>query len=260
MTLETHSILIATGLIALACAAVVWAFGRISKVNSRLLFESQHDALTALHNRRYFTEHVLVSGGGQPFHGCVLLIDLDHFKRVNDTFGHAAADAVLAEVAVRMTSALLAKDLLVRWSGKEFLALLDPMSDAELNATTHRILNAIREEPVSWKGQKIQCTVSIGCARFPMRGTAVDVLLERAIGLVDKALYEAKRRGRNRACLLTLVAAKTARDLTAINADFAAAAANRKVLLVETITTVPATSSASVLRFPSGSAVHRWGA
>jgi diguanylate cyclase (GGDEF)-like protein len=259
--LQQQTILIATGLIGLACAALAWAFSRIRKANARLRFESQHDALTALHNRRYFNEQVLVPGGGAPFRGCVLLIDLDHFKRVNDTFGHPAGDAILAAVGNRMTKALRARDLLVRWGGEEFLALLDPMSDAELNATTHRILNAMREEPVSWNGQKIHCTVSIGCARFPMRGTAIPVSLERAIGLVDKALYEAKRRGRNRACLLTVVAAQTEQDLAEINADFAAAAADRKVLLVETITTGPATSSsASISGSPAGASVHRWGA
>jgi diguanylate cyclase (GGDEF)-like protein len=255
---KQQTILVATGLIALACAALAWAFGRIRKVNARLRFESQHDALTALHNRRYFNEQVLLPGGGAPFRGCVLLIDLDHFKRVNDTFGHPAGDAILAAVGKRLAKALRANDLLVRWGGEEFLALLEPMSDAELNATAHRILNAIREEPVSWNGERIHCTVSIGCARFPMRGATVPVSVERAIGLVDKALYEAKRRGRNRACLLTVVAAETERDLAAINAEFTAAIADRRVLLVETLTAGPPTSAVPSL--PGGSSVHRWGA
>lgn len=257
--LQQQTILIATGLIGLACAALAWAFGRIRKANARLLFESQHDALTALHNRRYFNEQVLVRSDGAPFQGCVLLIDLDHFKHVNDTFGHPAGDAILAAVGNRMTKALRASDLLVRWGGEEFLALLDPMSDAELNAATHRILSAIREEPVAWNGQTIHCTVSIGCARFPMRGAGVPVSLERAIGLVDQALYEAKRRGRNRACLLTAVTADTEEALAAIHEDFAAATADRRVMLVESITTGPAAASGAVAGLASGS-VHRLGA
>ena len=257
--LQKQTILIATGLIGLACAALAWAVSRIRKANARLLFESQHDALTALHNRRYFNEQVLIRGGGEPFQGCVLLIDLDHFKHVNDTFGHPAGDAILAAVGDRMTKALRASDLLVRWGGEEFLALLDPMSDAELNAATHRILNAIREEPMAWNGQKIHCTVSIGCARFPMRGVGVPVPLERAIGLVDQALYEAKRRGRNRACMLTAVTADTEEALAAINEDFAAATADRRVMLVESITTAPVTTTGPVSGLATGS-VHRLGA
>lgn len=256
--LQQQTMLIATGLIGLACAALAWAFRRIRKANARLLFESQHDALTALHNRRYFNEQVLMRDGGEPFQGCVLLIDLDHFKHINDTFGHPAGDAILAAVGHRMTKALRANDLLVRWGGEEFLALLDPMSDAELNAATHRILNAIREEPVAWNGQRIHCTVSIGCARFPLRGMGVPVSLERAIGLADQALYEAKRRGRNRACMLTGVTADTEQEFAAINEDFAAATADRRVLLVESITT-GAAASASVSGAGAAS-VHRLGA
>ena len=258
--LQQQTILVAMGLIGLACAALAWAVGRIRKANARLLFESQHDALTALHNRRYFNETVLVRGGGEPFQGCVLLIDLDHFKQVNDTFGHPAGDAILAAVGERMTRALRASDLLVRWGGEEFLALLDPMSDAELNAATHRILNAIREEPVAWNGQRIPCTVSIGCARFPIRGTEVAVSLERAIGLVDQALYEAKRRGRNRACLLTGVKADTEGELAAIHADFAAATGDRRVLLVESIATGVVGGAAAGVGGLTGAAVHRLGA
>lgn len=257
--LQQQTILIATGLIGLACAALAWAFGRIRKANARLLFESQHDALTTLRNRRYFNEQVLLHRGAEAFKGCVLLIDLDHFKRVNDTFGHPAGDAILATMGHRMTRALRDNDLLVRWGGEEFLALLDPMSDAELNAATHRILNAVRDEPVWWNGQSIHCTVSIGCARFPMRGADVPVALERAIGLVDKALYEAKRRGRNRGCQLTMVTAATERDLAAINADFTTATADRRVLLMETISTGSAIST-SLSSSTADSLVHRWGA
>jgi diguanylate cyclase (GGDEF)-like protein len=257
--LQQQTILVATGLIGLACAALTWAFSRIRKANARLLFESQHDALTSLHNRHYFNEQRLLRAGTEPFQGCVLLIDLDHFKHVNDTFGHPAGDAILATVGGRMSKALRAQDLLVRWGGEEFLALLDPMSDAELNSTTHRILNAIREEPVSWNGQRIHCTVSVGCACFPIRGAGVPVSLERAIGLADKALYEAKRRGRNRSCLLTAVVAETEQDLAAINADFAAATVDRRVLLVESITTGTTSTPASVSGLSDGSSKHRSG-
>lgn len=233
--LHQKTVLIATGLIGLACAALGWAFRRIRKVNARLLFESQHDTLTGLYNRRFFNEQVLAPGGDAAFRGCVLLIDLDHFKHINDTFGHPAGDAVLAAVGQRMMNALSRDSRLVRWGGEEFLALLDPMPDVQLNAIMHRVLSVIRDQPVAWNGQMIRCTVSIGCASFPVLGARARISLERAIGLVDKALYEAKRRGRNRACLLSVIDAASEQSFSAINADFAAALDDRRVLMVETI-------------------------
>jgi diguanylate cyclase (GGDEF)-like protein len=212
--LQQETVLVAAAVIALACAALAWAMRRIRKVNARLLFESQHDALTGLYNRRYFNEQILARSGNQPLRGCVLLIDLDHFKHINDTLGHPAGDAILAIIGKRLLSALREGDLLVRWGGEEFLALLGPMSDAELNEASQRVLQAIRDEPLHWNGTSLRCTVSIGCASFPVAGVPTQVTLERAISLVDKALYEAKRRGRNCACRLASATVATAQDLT----------------------------------------------
>src|ERR1700723_1841499 len=92
--------------IAFICAALVWAFARVSKVNERLRFSSEHDPLTGLSNRRYFNEQVLAGEGSRPVGGCVLLADLDHFKRINDTYGHPAGDAVLAAMSQRPSAAL----------------------------------------------------------------------------------------------------------------------------------------------------------
>jgi diguanylate cyclase (GGDEF)-like protein len=219
--------------IAVICAALVWAFARVSKANQRLRFSSEHDPLTGLSNRRYFNERVLAVDGGRPVGGCVLLADLDHFKRINDTHGHPAGDAVLAAMSQRLSAALRENDKLVRWGGEEFLAVLGPMTPAQADLTAERLLHAVRCEPVVWNGETIHCTISIGYANFPMPGSATDISLDSAISLVDKALYEAKRRGRDRACLIKVVSACNEKELTTISSEFESATTDRRVLLVE---------------------------
>jgi len=216
------------------CAALMWMFARVRKANNRLRFDSERDALTGLRNRRYFNEYVLSVDGARPVGGCVLLADLDHFKRINDTLGHPAGDAVLATVSHRLSAALRESDKLVRWGGEEFLAILDPITREQADSTVERLLQTVRRDPVLWSGQAIQCTISIGYAFFPMTGSVTEISLENAISLVDKALYEAKRRGRDRACLISSVSAVDERDLTVISAEFESAAADLRVLLVET--------------------------
>jgi diguanylate cyclase (GGDEF)-like protein len=219
--------------IAFICAALVWAFARVSKANERLRFSSEHDPLTGLSNRRYFNERVLAVDGGRPVGGCVLLADLDHFKRINDTYGHPAGDAVLAAMSQRLAAALRENDKLVRWGGEEFLAVLGPMTRSQADLTAARLLQAVRREPVVWNGHLIRCTISIGYASFPMEGSAADISLDSAISLVDKALYEAKRRGRDRACLIKLVSARDEKELTSISSEFESATTDRRVQLVE---------------------------
>ena len=219
--------------IAVICAALVWAFARVSKANERLRFSSEHDPLTGLSNRRYFNERVLAVDGARPVGGCVLLADLDHFKRINDSYGHPAGDAVLAAMSQRLAEALREHDKLVRWGGEEFLAVLGPMTPAQADLTAERLLQAVRREPVLWNGHLIRCTISIGYACFPMAGSATDISLDSAISLVDKALYEAKRRGRDRACLIKVVSARDEKDLTTISSEFESATTDRRVLLVE---------------------------
>jgi diguanylate cyclase (GGDEF)-like protein len=231
--LRQQLILAAALFIAFICAALVWAFARVSKANERLRFSSEHDPLTGLSNRRYFNERVLAVDGGRPVGGCVLLADLDHFKRINDTHGHPAGDAVLAAMSQRLSAALRENDKLVRWGGEEFLAVLGPMTPAQADMTAARLLQAVRREPVMWNGQMIRCTISIGYASFPMEGSATDISLDSAISLVDKALYEAKRRGRDRACLIKVVSARNERELTTISSEFESATTDRRVELVE---------------------------
>jgi diguanylate cyclase (GGDEF)-like protein len=231
--LRQQLILAGAVFIAFICAALAWAFARVSKANERLRFNSEHDPLTGLSNRRYFNERVLAVDGGRPVGGCVLLADLDHFKRINDTYGHPAGDAVLAAMSQRLAAALRDSDKLVRWGGEEFLAVLGPMTPAQADLTAQRLLHAVRREPVMWNGHMIHCTISIGYASFPMEGSTTDISLDSAISLVDNALYVAKRRGRDRACLIKVLSARDEKELTRISAEFESATTDRRVQLVE---------------------------
>ncbi len=219
--------------IACICGALLWAFTRVKKANDLLRFNGERDPLTGLHNRRYFNEQVLNIDGARPINGCVLLADLDHFKRINDTYGHPAGDAVLATLSRRLSAALRDTDKLVRWGGEEFLAVLDSITPEQANMTVERLLHAVRRDPIIWNGEAIRCTISIGYACFPMALASTDISLSSAISLVDKALYEAKRRGRDRACLIGSIRALDENGLAAISTEFDAAAADHRVALVD---------------------------
>jgi len=163
-----------------------WAFRGVRRSNRKLRFNSEHDPLTGLPNRRYFHENVLTRADASQFEGCVVIIDIDHFKRVNDLPGHQAGDHVLACVGRRLAAVLRESDILVRWGGEEFMAVLPPMDDAALSTTARRLLHAVSGESIGWQGKMIQCTTSIGYASFPMPQTGTSISLNRAISLADK--------------------------------------------------------------------------
>ena len=158
------------------------------------------DQLTGLHNRRYMESQLdalvrrAVVGGGDPV--ALLVIDIDHFKQVNDSFGHGVGDEVLREFAVRLASNVRAIDLAVRFGGEEFVVV---MPDTEL-AHAHRIAERIRRQvagsPFRVLGgeELLTVTISIGVAASLGEGDTPETLIRRA----DEAMYEAKDRGRNR--------------------------------------------------------------
>ena len=233
--LRQQMIVMAAALIVLACGALFWGMVRIRKVNVRLLHNMQHDSLTGLLNRRYFNEHILARQADRAYVGCLLLIGVDGAECINDAWGHAGGDGILSVIAKRLASALRDSDALVRWASEVFLVLTGPMSAAQLNLAVRRLLTALYSEPIAWNGHSVECTVSVGYASFPVEGAAVDISLDRAITLVDKALHQAKRQGGNRACLISRVSANSELELSAINAQFEVAASDRRVQLVETV-------------------------
>lgn len=156
---------------------------------------SRLDALTGLHNRRHLDEHLRATVSAAKRRKqwlAVLMIDVDHFKSVNDSLGHAAGDEVLCEVARRLTRALRAEDVAGRWGGEEFLVLL-PQTDAEGAVVVgERVRALVDKGPVRLADGEVPVTVSVGVAGG--LGPDGDDLVQRA----DTALYEAKAAGRNR--------------------------------------------------------------
>lgn len=160
------------------------------------------DPLTGLHNRRFLEQSIgadleLAARG----HGdlLVLIADLDHFKSVNDTYGHAAGDAVLVQLARVLLETFRSSDVVVRWGGEEFLVVVRFVARARAGELAEKLRAAVAGHPFALPdGTVLQRTCSIGVAAFPHSGSPAEPLAwERVVDLADAALYEAKRSGRN---------------------------------------------------------------
>jgi diguanylate cyclase (GGDEF)-like protein len=193
---------------------------------------SERDALTGLANRRQFREVMRVRGGERAFKGALLMVDVDHFKRVNDHHGHAAGDRVLVEVARRLGAAMRGDDLVARWGGEEFLAFAPNIEGAELDQLAERVRLAMNQAPVVLEnGSAIETTVSIGYAAFPLPTSHVPVTWEQAVNLADLSLYTAKNQGRNCAVGIVRTTALTSEALREVEADIARARQDGRVTL-----------------------------
>ncbi len=156
------------------------------------------DPLTGLMNRRAFVESVTKDRlrkelTQHPW--SFLLLDVDHFKRVNDTYGHDAGDAVLQGVATVLTKIARKTDCVARWGGEEFVVALVQTADAGARIAAERVRRAIAEARFALpNGETITATASVGLAS----ATGLDWNMDELIGRADKAMYSAKHRGRNR--------------------------------------------------------------
>ena len=155
------------------------------------------DALTGVLLRRPFLEraHLAlanVQAAQQP--AAVLMLDLDGFKRINDTLGHMAGDAVLQEVAHRVNRMVRPADLVGRFGGEEFICLLPGVDPADALGIAERMRESVAASPIIVNGRPVAQTVSIGLSAAPRDGHDLEALIAKA----DKALYSAKRGGRNR--------------------------------------------------------------
>jgi two-component system cell cycle response regulator len=156
------------------------------------------DSLTGLYNRRYFTAHLeglmtRIADGAQA--AAVLMIDVDFFKKINDTYGHAAGDTVLREVAIRLARNVRSFDLVARYGGEEFVVVMPETDMAVAAMVAERLRRRIACEPFPCGGTNaVEITISVGLAARALADDTAANVLKRA----DLALYRAKRDGRNR--------------------------------------------------------------
>lgn len=168
------------------------------KLLKRLYESSNRDALTGAYNRKHFDERLLSEMAYAARHKtstALLLFDIDHFKRVNDTYGHAAGDAVLRQVAGITSSRLRTEDVFARIGGEEFAVLLRGVNLAGCARLAERLRTSVSTVPTLFEGTPIPVTISLGCASLTCQeGCQADSLIRMA----DERLYRAKNSGRNR--------------------------------------------------------------
>lgn len=173
----------------------------ISSLHEQLREQALCDPLTGLYNRRYLDEFFArelarVQRENLPL--AVALIDLDHFKRLNDECGHLVGDDVLKAVAQHLLDNLRSTDAVFRIGGEEFLLILPGADPDEASARLQSICSQLAAREIATRGGDQRVTLSAGLAYWPQQGQALDELLHAA----DAALYQAKRTGRNRVCSL----------------------------------------------------------
>lgn len=169
---------------------------QLRQQNRELDILTRTDSLTGTFNRRHLDDGIAIAcrrARGEGAHAAVLMIDVDHFKEVNDRYGHQAGDQVLRTVAERLERCLRAGDMMGRWGGDEFLVVLSGTDRFDAVALGERLRAAVADEPVTTAGGLvIAVTISLGVATD--RSADPAVLIARA----DHALYQAKTAGRGR--------------------------------------------------------------
>lgn len=170
----------------------------LEKKQQELSYLATHDPLTGLRNRRAFLQeaaHELSRALRYPCETGVLVADLDHFKRINDLYGHPAGDAVLQHFAQLLQHQLRESDIAARLGGEEFIVLLPGTGAAGAAVVAEKIRQALAAAPVGHAGQPMEITVSIGVSSLPAHSVCT---IEALYAQADQALYAAKTGGRNR--------------------------------------------------------------
>lgn len=209
-TLQHYVLLLLLLVVFLILVIVALVHRRLRKDHTELTgvihdleIKSSKDPLTNLYNRRYFQEFIHDRQKVMEVRsGAIFLIDLDHFKQINDQYGHEVGDSVLRAIANTLMEVFREADMIVRWGGEEFLVFVPSVSDVKIEVIAQRVLQEIFSQKIPYYGGYLSVSASMGCAPFPLhyRDTIID--WKRLVNLIDMALYLAKKQGRNRACYI----------------------------------------------------------
>jgi len=170
---------------------------RLAEQDARLRALAEVDQLTQLANRHKSTEaltHLLGLARRQHTPFSLVVLDVDHFKQVNDRFGHATGDDVLRRFSAILRHSFRDEDVVARWGGEEFVVGMYAMGSGDAVTRLYRVLDTVRHEPFAHNGQSFQVTFSAGVAEFPRHGLDLQSLYHAS----DEALYTAKDAGRAR--------------------------------------------------------------
>ncbi|MES2952075.1 MAG: diguanylate cyclase [Pseudomonadota bacterium] len=228
---------------------------RLREANQQLEFHAVRDPLTGLFNRRSFFElmnkRALNASGARREDESpdgLMILDIDHFKHINDTLGHAGGDAVLIEIAKRLRSTVRDTDMVMRWGGEEFLVFSPKANAAHLKNLAQRVLNEIGKEPIAVGDKLMPITVTGGFLSLPFSGLAeTDCNWEKAMQIADMALYLGKVNGRNRAYGLNRLLAPFEQVMPVLERDISAALKAEMVELVEVLGPEPEPLTASAV-------------
>jgi two-component system cell cycle response regulator len=172
------------------------------QAREELRFRANHDALTGVLSRAAILnllDRELQRGARAGTSTGILMLDLDHFKMINDTCGHVTGDAVLKEVVHRIDQAVRSYDFLGRYGGEEFLAVLSECSPTDLHTVAERIRSAVADTPIQTAAASLSVTISVGGVVTSNLAPGIDLL-----SAADAVLYQAKAKGRNRVEIGTL--------------------------------------------------------
>jgi diguanylate cyclase (GGDEF)-like protein len=168
----------------------------VQALQQQLREQSTHDALTGLYNRRYLEENLgreLIRAKRDGYCVSVVMGDIDHFKAVNDRYGHLAGDEALRVFGELMRGNSRSSDINCRYGGEEFLLVLPGMTELTASKRAERLRLIVAKTPVKFGTMDIAITASFGVSEFPQHGENSDELIAAA----DKSLYAAKEAGRN---------------------------------------------------------------
>jgi diguanylate cyclase (GGDEF)-like protein len=190
-------------------------------LRNRLEHQSVRDGLTGLFNRHFMEialERELRRADRQQTPVSLLILDVDHFKKFNDNFGHQAGDCILQHVAEILKHMLRGEDVICRYGGEEFIAILPGMSFESVHERAEQLRRKVSEAHPQFGGENLRgVTVSVGVAMYPLHADSAETLVRAA----DRALYEAKHQGRNRVVTARLPGAEATSipDVVTVRSD-----------------------------------------